>query len=285
MRIILSSNPYRDRGLRTALEADRILRKAGAETVLCLPFVPKKGERLDLPRQAALHKLEEELPKADLLVCFGGDGTILHAARDATLHGVPILGVNMGSMGFMAELERSELAQLEQVARGNYTVEERMMLDVAVLRGEKVISRDLALNDAVISKGSVARVAELGGAGGPDSGDGPHGGRRHCGHPHRLHRLLHVGGRAHCGANLPEHYRSRPFAPTSWGRAPWCSPRSGRSPSACPAETGSICTCRRTGARRCACPAATGRRSGARSTAPGWCSWPGAAFIRSSIRS
>ena len=71
MRIILSSNPYRDRGLRTALEADRILRKAGAETVLCLPFVPKKGERLDLPRQAALHKLEEELPKADLLVCFG----------------------------------------------------------------------------------------------------------------------------------------------------------------------------------------------------------------------
>ena len=50
MRIILSSNPYRDRGLRTALEADRILRKAGAETVLCLPSVPKKGERLDLPR-------------------------------------------------------------------------------------------------------------------------------------------------------------------------------------------------------------------------------------------
>ena len=43
MRIILSSNPYRDKGLRTALEADRILRKAGAETVLCLPFVPKKG--------------------------------------------------------------------------------------------------------------------------------------------------------------------------------------------------------------------------------------------------
>lgn len=119
MRIILSSNPYRDRGLRTALEADRILRKAGAETVLCLPFVPKKGERLDLPRQAALHKLEEELPKADLLVCFGGDGTILHAARDATLHGVPILGVNMGSVGFMAELERTELSLLVPLAKGS----------------------------------------------------------------------------------------------------------------------------------------------------------------------
>ena len=161
MKIILSSNPYRDRGLRAALEARRILERAGASTVLCLPFQPKRGDRVDLPRQVSLFSLERELPGADMLVCFGGDGTILHAARDATLHGVPILGVNMGSMGFMAELERSELAQLEQVARGNYTVEERMMLDVAVLRGEKVISRDLALNDAVISKGSVARVAEL----------------------------------------------------------------------------------------------------------------------------
>ena len=161
MRIILSSNPYRDRGLRTALEADRILRKAGAETVLCLPFVPKKGERLDLPRQAALHKLEEELPKADLLVCFGGDGTILHAARDATLHGVPILGVNMGSVGFMAELEYGELSLLSKVAAGKYTIESRMMMDVRVTHEGKVICSDVALNDAVITKGAVARVIDL----------------------------------------------------------------------------------------------------------------------------
>lgn len=161
MRIILSSNPYRDRGLRTALEADRILRKAGAETVLCLPFVPKKGERLDLPRQAVLHKLEEELPKAELLVCFGGDGTILHAARDATLHGVPILGVNMGSVGFMAELERTELSLLVPLAKGHFVTEERMMLDIQLFRGEKQVSQDLALNDVVFSKGSMARVAEV----------------------------------------------------------------------------------------------------------------------------
>ena len=135
MRIILSSNPYRDKGLRTALEADRILRKAGAETVLCLPFVPKKGDRLDLPRNLSLHQLEEELPRADLLVCFGGDGTILHAARDATLHGVPILGVNMGSVGFMAELERTELSLLVPLAQGHFVTEERMMLDVRVFRG------------------------------------------------------------------------------------------------------------------------------------------------------
>lgn len=161
MKIILSSNPYRDRGLRAAMEAQRILERSGAETVLCLPFRPKRGDRLDLPRQVALGELEQELPRADLLVCFGGDGTILHAARDATLHDVPLLGVNMGSVGFMAELERGELSRLAELAKGSFTTEERMMLDVRVMRGDKLVSQDLALNDAVCSKGSVARVAEL----------------------------------------------------------------------------------------------------------------------------
>lgn len=161
MKIVLSSNPYRDRGLRVALEAKRILEHAGAKTVLCLPFQPRKGDRLELPRQTALSVLEEELLDADLLICFGGDGTILHAARDAALHAVPILGVNTGSVGFMAELERGELSLLAPLAHGMYTVEERMMLDVKVLRGEKIISQDTALNDAVISKGSMARVAEM----------------------------------------------------------------------------------------------------------------------------
>ena len=123
MKIVLSANPYRDRGLRATLEARKILSKAGAQVVICLPFTPKKGERLDLPDQTALCSLEQELPGADLLVCFGGDGTILHAARDATLHGVPVMGVNMGSMGFMAELERGELSQLSVLPKGQYTTE------------------------------------------------------------------------------------------------------------------------------------------------------------------
>ena len=161
MKIVLSANPYRDKGLRVALEARRILEHAGACTVVCLPFQPKKGDRLEQPKQLVLSSLSEELPGADLLICFGGDGTILHAARDATRHGVPILGVNTGSVGFMAELERSELPLLAPLAHSMYTIEERMMLDVHVLRGGKVIYEDSALNDAVISKGSMARVAEM----------------------------------------------------------------------------------------------------------------------------
>ena len=161
MKIVLSSNPYRDKGLRAALEAKRVLEHAGAKTVMCLPFQPKKGDRLDLPRQLPLSQLDKELATADLLICFGGDGTILHAARDAAFHEVPILGVNMGSVGFMAELERGELPLLAPLAHGMYTIEERMMLDVNVLRGDRLISKDVALNDAVISKGSMARVAEM----------------------------------------------------------------------------------------------------------------------------
>ena len=165
MRVLLSSNPYRDRGLRVALEARRILNNAGAETALCLPFAPRKGDRLDLPRQVKLGSMEEELKRADVLLCFGGDGTILHAARDATLHDVPILGVNMGSVGFMAELERGELSLLTLLAAGEYRTEERMMLSVRVLRGEKVLSEDLALNDEMEVRADGVLVTNLMGDG------------------------------------------------------------------------------------------------------------------------
>ena len=161
MKVVLSSNPYRDKGLRVAQEAQKILDKAGAETVLCLPFTAKKGDRFEIPKHLKLGKLESELPNADILICFGGDGTILHAARDAAIHNVPVMGVNMGSVGFMAELERGELSLLTRLAHGDYRTEKRMMLQIRVYRGEKMIMEDIALNDAVISKGSIARVAEL----------------------------------------------------------------------------------------------------------------------------
>lgn len=160
MRVILSSNPYRDRGMKAAQQAKAILEKVGVETCLCLPFEIESG-RHDLPKHLEFLDLQEELTRADLLICFGGDGTILHAAKDATAHGVPILGVNMGSVGFMAELENSEMNLLSRLAEQNYTTEERMMLRVRVIRGKQVIFDELALNDAVLSKGSIARVAEM----------------------------------------------------------------------------------------------------------------------------
>lgn len=161
MRVVLSSNPYRDKGLRAGLEAKRILDKSGVEAILCLPFTPKKGERLDVPPYLKLVPLEQALKGANMMLCFGGDGTILHAARDVLEQDIPILGVNLGSVGFMAELERNELPLLTAISRNQYTLEERMMLQVRVYRGERLIHEEIALNDAVFSKGSMARVSEL----------------------------------------------------------------------------------------------------------------------------
>lgn len=161
MKVILSPNPYRDRGLRTAQAAQRLLHSAGVESVMCLPFRLDENSRLEFPAHVELRAIEEELKSADMLICFGGDGTILHAAKDANLCNVPVLGVNMGSVGFMAELEAGELSLLSRLAGGRYELESRMMLDVRVLREGQEVFCDTALNDAVVTKGAVGRVLEL----------------------------------------------------------------------------------------------------------------------------
>lgn len=144
-----------------AQAAQKVLQECGVETAMCLPFALDENSRIEIPPHLKLSQIEKELDKADILICFGGDGTILHAAKDANAHGIPILGVNMGSVGFMAELEHGELDQLKKLATGTYEIESRMMLDVSVWRDGKVISQETALNDAVITKGAVARVLDL----------------------------------------------------------------------------------------------------------------------------
>ena len=77
------------------------------------------------------------------------------------LHSVPVLGINLGSLGFMSELEQNELERLHDLKNWDFNVESRMMLDVTVLRDGKPVYNNIALNDGVISKGSVARVVRL----------------------------------------------------------------------------------------------------------------------------
>ena len=160
MKVVLSPNPYRDRGLKAAQAAQRILNNVGVESVFCLPFSVDHSN-IELPKHIIFRDMEEELRDSEMLICFGGDGTILHAAKDANAYSVPILGVNLGSMGFMAELEQSELSLLSKIATKKYSTEQRMMLDVVVWRDGRPIYRDIALNDASVTKGAVARVIDL----------------------------------------------------------------------------------------------------------------------------
>ena len=158
-KVILSPNPYRDRNFQTVRDAMRILSQSGVEVRLCLPFEVERS--YELPRDLRFSRLDRELPTASMVVCFGGDGTILHMAKAATRCGVPVLGVNIGTMGFMAELEYTELQELARIATGEYTIDERMMLDVTVHRDRDIIFHDICLNDAAITKGAVARIVHM----------------------------------------------------------------------------------------------------------------------------
>ena len=162
MKVILAPNPYRDWNLKTVREAAQILNCVGVETVVCLPFSLSPNSRLDLPKDVQLFNLETELPRADLLICFGGDGTILHAAKRANQYNKPVLGVNVGSVGFMADVEHTDLAALKKIVQPDALhMESRMMVEAKVLRGGRVVFEDLALNDAVVTKGAIARVIDV----------------------------------------------------------------------------------------------------------------------------
>ena len=158
-KILLTPNPYRDKDFNTVRTAMQVLKDAGADVKVCLPFDVDRS--FELPKDIRFIRMEREIQDADAVICFGGDGTILHMAKTATRYGVPILGVNIGTMGFMAELESTELSQLSRLAAGDFAIDRRMMLDVTVRRDRDIIFHELCLNDAGITKGAVARIVHL----------------------------------------------------------------------------------------------------------------------------
>jgi NAD+ kinase len=110
-----------------------------------------------------LETLHQELPTTDVLVVLGGDGTFLRAAQAVALDDVPVLGVNLGKMGFLSKADHHELEPvLAQLVRGDFTVGERMALTGSILPGGRASSDTFtALNDIVVARGSLARVVRL----------------------------------------------------------------------------------------------------------------------------
>ena len=157
-KIILCPNPNRDQGMAATKTAENILREMGFRTVVCSPFKDQKeGAFADYD----VRPLPQEMKGADLMVTFGGDGTILHLAKLAALNKLPVLGINMGGLGFIAELEAGELDTLRTLKDWDFETESRMMLDVSVIRDGKQIYTNLGLNDAVIREGPISHVIHL----------------------------------------------------------------------------------------------------------------------------
>ncbi|MBM3269546.1 MAG: NAD(+)/NADH kinase [Candidatus Sericytochromatia bacterium] len=101
-------------------------------------------------------------PVMDLLVVLGGDGTFLRGARLVSPHGTPILGVDMGTLGFLAEVAPDDLpAAVEQIRAGRYGLEERVVLDVTTIRDGKQVSQSFGLNDGVVGKGQSGRMVKI----------------------------------------------------------------------------------------------------------------------------
>lgn len=144
----LIDSPHRPEALALAVEAQDMIRRTGAAVWMASSW--------DAPEVA------ERLGTSDLVLCFGGDGTLIRGARLAAPMGVPIVGVNFGKMGFLTEFEPHELASgLPALLAGDYWLEERITLAVEHRRNGQVMGTYLAINDAVVGRGRVNKVVRL----------------------------------------------------------------------------------------------------------------------------
>ena len=105
--------------------------------------------------------LEEAISKSDFVVALGGDGTILNVDPIAAKHNTPILGINLGNLGFLAQIEKGDYQAFEHIFNGNYSLRNCMMLNCAVMRENKELDRFIALNDIVVSGDGYSRMIRV----------------------------------------------------------------------------------------------------------------------------
>ena len=132
-------------------------------------YLKKNGKKCQV--QPAERKLEgayhytnpELIPEGtQCILVLGGDGTLLQAARDVVYRKIPMLGINLGTLGFLAEVDRQSIhAALDKLIADDYEIEERMMLTGTVWHGDKIIGKDIALNDIVIGREGPLRVVRF----------------------------------------------------------------------------------------------------------------------------
>jgi len=134
-----------------------------------LSWLKERGVEVILDKDIASHGMpipgveKAEIPsQVDMVVVLGGDGTLLSVVRLEGIENIPILGVNLGAMGFLTEIPLEELfPTLEKILKGDYEKDKRMTLQAVVRREGKIIASYSVLNDVVINKGALARIIDL----------------------------------------------------------------------------------------------------------------------------
>lgn len=108
------------------------------------------------------HMPEEQLYRvADIIVTIGGDGTIMRYAKRASAEGKPVVGINAGRVGYLANIEQNEYKLLGKLKTGEYIVEKRMMLNIRTVENNRTTGSFLALNDAVLTSGYISRIIDV----------------------------------------------------------------------------------------------------------------------------
>jgi NAD+ kinase len=156
--VLVIAHPGRPAALDAAHEAVALLRKAG----LAVRVLATETGEFGLPDDVVVVSGPDSAHGCDLVVVLGGDGTILRGAEVARPSGTPVLGVNLGHIGFLAEAERDDLSYLvERLVAKDYHVEERMTVDVVVRLDGHLVAQEWALNEASVEKASRKRMIEL----------------------------------------------------------------------------------------------------------------------------
>ncbi|MDZ7672674.1 MAG: NAD(+)/NADH kinase [Halanaerobiales bacterium] len=149
-------NTEKDNSKKISKEMIQLIKQKGLEYLL----EEDGAKELDLEHKRASFKTMRE--KADLIIVFGGDGTFLHTSLNFIGTGIPLMGINLGRIGFLTEIETNELSKtLDDIVNKNYTVESRNTLEVSIKRDDKVINNKYAINDVVINRGADGEMLKV----------------------------------------------------------------------------------------------------------------------------
>ena len=147
-----------DRILESITKIDSLLNEMGIQTLL----EEKVLSALKLDRGDGVVTRAELGGVADLVIVVGGDGSILGVSRDLAGSGVPVVGVNRGSLGFLAAIAPGDIEEkFEQILSGNYSIEDHFLLEAQVFRDDVLVSSSTALNDVVVNPSSMSRMMEF----------------------------------------------------------------------------------------------------------------------------
>lgn len=156
MKTAIVVNLSKENAIYCAKQIVNLLRLNGAEICMlseCKPFYSDK-------KIVFSDTIEELFLQCDVAITVGGDGTIIHAAKYAAPCKKPIIGVNVGRLGFAADVEADEISQLTRLLNGDYYSEMRMLLDIAVVKNNKS-KHYLAVNDAVMAHGQLSKIVDF----------------------------------------------------------------------------------------------------------------------------